>query len=317
LRDTCQNLTKTIGTNNKIGYSIENSRDYINLGGFNLGKNNWVFEMPDTFTEAQRILKKMTSTFEKWNSMSRNFLYLQNITGTVAAIESYQSALENIIPMDTVASLLTSMSSAQSILAGIHISKTIDLIPTIERALPQIDDKWRMPTIDWNWMSKTLSTYDEKIEQDEESTVITEDICEKLDESIREIMISDKSEETVKSEYLEWQKRHPALAFLLLNVLIAIIINVVSGVIVNWVTGVLTKKSNLYEEATATSNVLVNIDADQNITIVNEVPYYYEIIYTDAETGEELRGYVYKANVLTEHKNNTEEAIEYADTDQQ
>lgn len=282
-----------------------------------MSKNSWVFELPDSIWETQRIIRNMTSAFETWNRISRDFSYMQNMSGAVAAVESYQSVLKSIVPMDTAASLLASASSMQSVLAGIQIPKTIDLIPTMEKILPIIDDAWKMPTIDWNWMSETLSAYGDDFNQDETSDLLTEDIREELDESIHEIMVSGDSEEMVKSKFLEWQNRHPVLAFILIQILLAIIINIVSGVMGDWVSGVLTKKSNMYEEATATSNVVINIDVDQNITIVNEVPYYYEIVYTDPETGEEIRGYVYKANVAIEQEEPVGEATECSNIDPQ
>lgn len=282
-----------------------------------MSKNSWGFELPDSIWETQRIIRNMTSAFETWNRISRDFSYMQNMSGAVAAVESYQSVLKSIVPMDTAASLLASASSMQSVLAGIQIPKTIDLIPTMEKILPIIDDAWKMPTIDWNWMSETLSAYGDDFNQDETSDLLTEDIREELDESIHEIMVSGDSEEMVKSKFLEWQNRHPVLAFILIQILLAIIINIVSGVMGDWVSGVLTKKSNMYEEATATSNVVINIDVDQNITIVNEVPYYYEIVYTDPETGEEIRGYVYKANVAIEQEEPVGEATECSNIDPQ
>ena len=282
-----------------------------------MSKNLCGFELPDSILETQRIIRNMTSAFETWNRISRDFSYMQNMTGAVAAVESYQSVLKNIVPMDTAASLLASASSMQSVLAGIQIPKTIDLIPTMEKILPIIDDAWKMPTIDWNWMSETLSAYGDDFNQDETSDLLTEDIREELDESIHEIMVSGDSEEMVKSKFLEWQNRHPVLAFILIQILLAIIINIVSGVMGDWVSGVLTKKSNMYEEATATSNVVINIDVDQNITIVNEVPYYYEIVYTDPETGEEIRGYVYKANVAIEQEEPVGEETECSNIDPQ
>ena len=282
-----------------------------------MSKNSWGFELPDSIWETQRIIRNMTSAFETWNRIGRDFSYMQNVTGAVAAVESYQSILKSIIPMDTATSLLASASSMQSVLAGLQIPKTVDLIPTMERILPIIDDAWKMPTIDWNWMSETLSTYGDDFNQDESGDLLTEEIREELDESIHEIMVSGDSEEVVKSKFLEWQNRHPVLAFVLIQILLAIIINIASGVIGDWVSGVLTKKSNMYEEATATSNVVINIDVDQNITVINEVPYYYEIIYTDPETGEERRGYVYKANVAIEQEEPIGEETECLNIDTQ
>ena len=79
-----------------------------------MSKNSWVFELPDSIWETQRIIRNMTSAFETWNRISRDFSYMQNMSGAVAAVESYQSVLKSIIPMDTAASLLASASSMQS-----------------------------------------------------------------------------------------------------------------------------------------------------------------------------------------------------------
>ena len=282
-----------------------------------MSKNSWGFELPDSILETQRIFRNITSAFETRNRINRDISYMQNMTGAVAAVEAYQSVLKSIIPMDAVTSLLESASSVQSILASVQIPKTIDIIPTVERILPIIDDAWKIPTIDWEWMSETLSAYGDDFNQDETSDLLTEDIREELDESIHEIMVSGDSEQVMKSKFLEWQNHHPVLAFVLIQVLLAIIINITSSVIGDWMSGVLTKKSNLYEEATATSNVIINIDVDQNVTVVNEVPYYYEIVYTDPETGEEIRGYVYKANVAIEQEEPVGEATECSNIDPQ
>ena len=58
----------------------------------------------------------------------------------------------------------------------------------------------------------------------------------------------------------------------------------------------------MYDEPSSKSNTVVNITVDQSVTIIGEVPYYYEVEYTDPETGELVTGYIYKANIATDEQ---------------
>ena len=62
----------------------------------------------------------------------------------------------------------------------------------------------------------------------------------------------------------------------------------------------LSKTSNVYEEPTTSSGVVINIHAESDIVIVDSIPYYYQVVYTDPETGEEFSGYISKKNVEKE-----------------
>lgn len=54
------------------------------------------------------------------------------------------------------------------------------------------------------------------------------------------------------------------------------------------------KASNVYEEPKAFSSVVINVNVESEIIIIDSVPYYYQIVYTDPETGEEFKGYISK-----------------------
>lgn len=126
--------------------------------------------------------------------------------------------------------------------------------------------------------------------------IITEDVYAELEESVQDAIISGDSQKNIEARYGEWKAKHPLLADIYL-LLIPIILTVLFDLIGDFVNGVFSKPSKVYEEPKATSNIVVNVSGEQNVTIVNEVPYYYEILCTDPETGEEKTGYIYKNNI--------------------
>jgi hypothetical protein len=62
----------------------------------------------------------------------------------------------------------------------------------------------------------------------------------------------------------------------------------------------LNRTSNVYEEPRASSSVVINVNVENEIIIIDSVPYYYQVVYTDPETGAEYTGYVSKKNVEPE-----------------
>ncbi|MBQ3069324.1 MAG: hypothetical protein IJD01_05205, partial [Clostridia bacterium] len=165
------------------------------------------------------------------------------------------------------------------------------------------------PEIDWDWVCESITTYENRIDQTELDCLLTEDVCEELEESVQEIVTSSNSDEVAKSKFLEWQNRHPVLAFLLIQIFLALLINIVSAPIGDFISGVLNKKSKLYNEPTSTSTIVFNVDINQNVIVVDEVPYYYEVVFVDAESGEENTGFIYKPNVTINDEENNKKAL--------
>ena len=121
-----------------------------------MSKNPWSFELPDSFFETQKFLKSISSSLDTLNKITQTFSVSQNLSGAYAAVASYQSILSNVYSNNTFETLAKSATVMQSVLANIQMPTVIDIIPTMERILPVIDTSWKIPTIDWDWMAKTL-----------------------------------------------------------------------------------------------------------------------------------------------------------------
>ena len=259
-----------------------------------MSKNPWSFELPDSFFETQKFLKSISSSLDTLNKITQTFSVSQNLSGAYAAVASYQSILSNVYSNNTFETLAKSATVMQSVLANIQMPTVIDIIPTMERILPVIDTSWKIPTIDWDWMAKTLENYD--YEPAEVEDVLTDEIRAELNESAQEALLAEDSQKDIEQRYGERKEKHPLLADIYL-----LIIGAILGLLFSFTQSsspaTTAKNSNVYELPSSTSNIVVNINVDQDITVINEVPYYYEVVYIDPETGEEKKGYIYKPNV--------------------
>lgn len=269
-----------------------------------MSKNVCASEMPDP----EKIFKNLTSAFEISKKLNKSFAVANQLSGMYTAITEYQSVLRKIYSMHTPETIIKNITTVQSIFANVKIPTAVDWVATMEKVFPIIDDKWKAPTIDWNWVSKTLDTYDD-YERESVAELLTDDIRVEMDESIQETLATNISFKSIEQRYGEWKERHPLLADLYLQ-LIGFILGILGGVIASFIPATTNKNTNVYEAPTTTSNVVININIDQNVTVINEVPYYYEIIYTHPETGEEITGYIYKPSVSILQDSNETSDIE-------
>ena len=76
------------------------------------------------------------------------------------------------------------------------------------------------------------------------------------------------------------------------------------------VIGRLSQDSNIYNEPSTNSTLVVNISGDQNVTIIGDVTGYYEVEFINPETGELSTGYIDKGNIVTEGQDETEASEE-------
>lgn len=265
------------------------------LGGFNLTKDKWKFQQPDWFDKQQRIIENFNKSMKIWDNLDASFSNMQKLENITANITSLQPLLRESILIDNKSGVLKSLDGMQKVLSDIRIPSVVDLMPSIEKILPVLDYTWEMPTIDWDWVNDNINSsecyYEETLEE-----ILTEDVREEINESVQEIVLSSGSQKNLEEKYVEWKNRHPLFSELFLQ-LFYIIMGIIITSAANWIGGVLTNPSNVYEEPKASSNVVVNINIDQSVTIVNEAPYYYKVTFTDDKTGKDITGYVYKKNI--------------------
>lgn len=80
------------------------------------------------------------------------------------------------------------------------------------------------------------------------------------------------------------------------QIILEIIVGVIIGVILN-VIGQAKSPANVYEEPKVTAPIIYHIEQYQQVIIVNEIPYYYEIEVKDESTNEIKTGFVSKRSI--------------------
>ena len=261
-----------------------------------MAKNWWGFEMPESWCKTQEMLKNLTPTISALNFDANQYAWKQDISGATAALRAIQPYLSSISVATQNADMLSGISELQASLSRI-IPDYSKLFISAERIIPQIP---KIPTFDWEWMSSALQEHETEYDEEKAKSLITPEIKEELDESVRELLVETPTDEAIKSKFVQWQEKHPILAFWFLNIIIAILVNIVSNFAYDWMSAKLSNNSNVYEEPTTSSGVVINIHAESDIVIVDSIPYYYQVVYTDPETGEEFSGYISKKNVEKE-----------------
>ena len=258
-----------------------------------MAKNWWGFEMPEAWLKTQEVLKNMTPVISGLNVDTSRFSWQQDISGATAALRAMKPYLSGISAATETAAKLSGLSELQTSLSRI-IPDYSKLFISAERIIPQIP---KVPTFNWEWMSSVLQEHEGEYDEEEAQSIITPEIQEELDESVRQILVETQTNEAVKAKFVQWQEKHPLLAIVFLNIILAILVNLVSNFAYDWISAKLGKASNVYEEPKASSSVVINVNVESEIIIIDSVPYYYQIVYTDPETGEEFRGYISKKNV--------------------
>lgn len=261
-----------------------------------MAKNWWGFEMPESWYKTQELLKNLTPVISGLNIDTTLYAWQRDISGATAALRAIQPYLGSLSIVTENAAMLSRITEVQTSLSRI-IPDCSKLFISAERIIPQIP---KIPTFDWDWMSSVLQEHEDEYDEEKAQSMITPEIKEELDESVREVLVETQTDEAIKSKFVQWQEKHPILALLFLNIVIAILVNLVSSFAYDWISAKLNKNSNVYEEPTTSSSVVINIKVESDIIIIDSVPYYYQVIYTDPETGEEFIGYIPKKNVETE-----------------
>lgn len=127
--------------------------------------------------------------------------------------------------------------------------------------------------------------FDEDVYSGEEQTEVEEMVAEILNDSPQnwEHRLAGVIE-TAKSKHPIWMK----ILLFVLGALASYLIEDFCDTI---------KDTVIREEPNTNAAVVINIQAEQVVFIVNDVPYYYEVEYVDETTGETYTGWISKRSV--------------------
>lgn len=280
-------------------------------------ENNWNFAFSEPFQETLKELNKIQASAAALSMSQALKAAMPNyrLDGVYAALKEFTDSQkvwrEMVLPstsfVETVIAACPTLkleipNIAQSVLAQIDTSALAALRESVSFA--------ELTKYDWSWLAEAYAedTEDnvEDVTSDPAKTAVTEEVRAEMAEDINQILADpDTMHLASQSKYLQWKARNPGFAAFFLDILLPILLLLADWGFSCWQARA-TKDAHVYEEPVATSNVVYNLTVENNVTVIGDEPYYYEVEFVNPETGEQMIGYVYKANLAAEEPEETE-----------
>ena len=277
-----------------------------------MNENKWNFIFPESFLKVMGELNKV--------QLSASALAMSQ--AWKAAVPQYeltgvQAALNEIVARQKEWEQLVAQASSFSVMAKSMIPVLEQIDTSALTALRESASMAALAKTDWSWLSEVYSEWEpteadelEDILEHTAEEIVTPEICNQIESDVSEMLSSpDQAQETFQRRYVKWKEENPFLADLYMLILLPILVWLLckGG---DAVIGRLSQDTNIYNEPSTNSTLVVNISGDQNVTIIGDVTDYYEIEFVNPETGELSTGYIDKGNVVTEGQNETEASEE-------
>ncbi len=170
--------------------------------------------------------------------------------------------------------------------------------------ITQIKTSERIEEISNLISSSTVTVYEQIATETREESyeVLTQTDKAQLDDDIVEITKKGNWQKALEKIILKWKQKNPVIAWILHNIVLIII----TGLLVNALsTGITANTADIRDSLEDNYTIICNLDANQEITIIDECPYYYQISFTD-NNNETQEGWIAKRNVVKLCKPNKE-----------
>lgn len=277
-----------------------------------MSDNKWNFTFPESFLKVMEELNKL--------QLSASALAMSQ--AWKAAVPKYElngvyAALNEIVARQKEWEQLVAQANSFSVMAKSMVPILEQIDTSALTALRESASMTALAKADWSWLSEVYSEWEpseaDELEDIPERTaeeIVMPEICAQIESDVSEMLSNpEQAQETFQRRYVKWKEENPFLADLYMLILLPILV---------WflckggdaVIGRLSQDSNIYNEPSTNSTLVVNISGDQNVTIIGDVTGYYEVEFINPETGELSTGYIDKGNIVTEGQNETEASEE-------
>lgn len=243
---------------------------------------------------AIRNISKISSAFD---SQSMAALYRTqeivskiDMSGMVSALQQFQIAIDTVAPMQLQVQL------------GERIQEWSRVI---SNSIPyQIEPLTKARVAELTRLTSLAEEYTIG-EAAEECHILSEDEQKIVADEVEEILLSEKNCEQCFAERIKkFSQTHPVIAWVLEKIFFAILINVAANIVYSAVGHALSP-AKVYEDPCPSSQVIYHMERNQNVIIIGEVPYYYEVMINDEPLENCYTGYVSKRSIcLTESDDN-------------
>lgn len=280
-------------------------------------ESEWNFTFPEPFLETLKELNKIQlassalAISQAWKAAVPDY----KLNGVYAALNeivaSHREWSKSVLPTN---SLMETMKAVYPTLKVDLPNVTQSILSQIDTsALAALRESASMAALakaDWSWLSEV---YTEEEEDEDESGLdsvtdssVTPEIRAEIAADITQVLSNPETMHIdSQSKYLQWKERNPGFAAFFIEILLPILLLIADWGFSSWQARTV-KDSHVYEEPTSTSSIVYNVTVENNVTIIGDVPYYYEVEFVNPETGELVTGYIYKGNVEAEEPDETE-----------
>ena len=205
-----------------------------------------------------------------------------NTSGMVAVLQQYQAAIGTIVPQNFQVQLGDRFQEWSRVMSS---AIPYQIEPLTEARAAEL--------------TRLSALAEECIVEDfaEKPCVLSEEEQQLVVEEIEEILHSGKNwDQRFAERTKNLAQTYPSIAWVLVNVLLPILIGIIANMVCSAIGRVLSP-TNVYEEPHSSSPVVYHIEVNQNMIVVGDAPYYYEVKIQDESTGCCYTGYVSKRSV--------------------
>lgn len=248
---------------------------------------------------AIRDLNKVSRVFDSQSMAAiyrtQEIAAKMDTSGMIAALRQYQAVMDAIAPMDLQMQLSERLQEWSRIMSKV----TCQIEPLTEARIAELT---RLSSLAEEYTTIDITEKPRVLSEDEQKIVADE---------VEDILLSGKNwEQRFVEQIKNFSQTHPAIAWVLEKIFFAILISIAAN-IVSSAIGQALFPTKVYEDPCPSSQVIYHIELNQNVIIVGEVPYYYEVVVNDESLEDCYTGYVSKRSIrLTESDDNATDVDE-------
>ncbi len=229
------------------------------------------------------VLRSASGVAQVWHSslsdtfknMAAQSAAMESILASIAPVSKLQAELQSALSALDWPGINKVMQNSSLVLQKEYaIAHVCTLTEDISCVMGESEDE----AIDF---PSELSAEDEQIIADEVSSILS----------------SEKNwEQRLMDSVAKLKKTHPVLASILYHIIVTILL----GIMVNLIAmaiGQAVTPAKVYEKPRTTSPVIYHLEPLQQVKIIGEEPYYFQIELTDNNTQETMVGFVSKRSI--------------------
>lgn len=131
----------------------------------------------------------------------------------------------------------------------------------------------------------------------EEPPILSEDDQRIVVAEVEDVLLSGKNWEQCFAEKIKnFSQTHPVIAWVLEKIFLAILLGIITNM-VSPAIGQALFPANVYEEPRSSSPIVCRIELNQNVVVVGDVPYFYEVEIQNESAEHRYIGYVSKRSI--------------------